>query len=207
MLRSMGSQRLGHDWATELNWPEQTTYSKCQDQAEWRKASWLPWRQPESCLPAPEEEADVMVHNLQVTEQRKAAQGPLAKMMLLSSGLRWKHASGKSELRWFLLRNQTTWVLLSAVSVHWVCLCPNPGPWGPQRVACMMDHGTFTTLGKSSALAVRDVTQISGHPWARSDISTQVPSFRVSPQPFILNPFVPALGQWLTTFPRSFKFS
>ena len=29
MLQSMGSQRVGHNWATELNWAEPTTYMFC----------------------------------------------------------------------------------------------------------------------------------------------------------------------------------
>ena len=28
MLQSMGSQRVGHDWATELNWPTQVLFSE-----------------------------------------------------------------------------------------------------------------------------------------------------------------------------------
>jgi len=29
VLRFMGSQRVGHDWATELNWTDSTSYSNC----------------------------------------------------------------------------------------------------------------------------------------------------------------------------------
>ena len=154
------------DTTERLNWTEQTTYSKHQDQAEWRKESWLPWRQPKSCLPAPEEEADVMVHNLQVTEQPK---GPLAKMMWLSSGLMWKHVSGKSELRWFLLRNQPEFCYLcSGCACVQILVLEGLSVWPVWWIM-----GPFTALGKSSGLAVRDVTQIGGHPWARPDLSTQ----------------------------------
>ena len=38
VLRFMGSQRVGHDWATELNWAEQTSLVMC-DSSWWDKAN------------------------------------------------------------------------------------------------------------------------------------------------------------------------
>ena len=37
VLRFMGSQRVGHDWVTELNWTELNELEKNEDQTKWKR--------------------------------------------------------------------------------------------------------------------------------------------------------------------------
>ena len=52
MLQFMGSQRVGHDWATELNWDTILLKKKCVAKSFIRSSKCLRCNRPPACLPS-----------------------------------------------------------------------------------------------------------------------------------------------------------